>query len=288
MEEENSTDLMAAFLAMDALEAQKEAEMAAQATPVTAVADMLKMADETADAAPEEAAEVVAEAPVVEEPVVAEEKAEEAVADEATEVVEATEDNVVSVDPVLKDAVAAVAEIVKNESGALYTMQHFESELTTEQAQDIATTLVEGAATELAGAGATEEEVGFSVISAALFNLTYEEINELQEMEDIVMEREDEIADIAANSSDPELIEAAAAAIEELEGELDTIVQVEEKLINEMEVDFSDITAALAEPEAEPISCEECTAAYVAAIDALTERASSIAVMTDSMADSLA
>jgi len=204
--EDDSTDLMAAFLAMDALDAKKAEETAvvAVAEPVSAVADALKMSDEVADAW-EEAASEVPEAPVVAEAMEEESCSlpEATVAAEVeetpAEVVEAT------VDPLMM-AKKEVAEVVMQESGELYGMQHFPSELTMDQAEEIASTLVEGAAVELATAGATEEEVNFSVISAALFNLSTEEISELQQMEEIVMEREDEIADMIANSDDPELI----------------------------------------------------------------------------------
>lgn len=48
--EDDSTDLMAAFLAMDALEAKTAAETPVVAEPVSAVADALKMSDEVTDA----------------------------------------------------------------------------------------------------------------------------------------------------------------------------------------------------------------------------------------------
>jgi len=85
--------------------------------------------------------------------------------------------------------------------------------------EEIAANVVEEAACKLAEAK-DDEDLGYSIISAALFELTEEEIAALYEMEEEIVLEECAIAEAASESDDPEIKEAAEEALEELNCEL--------------------------------------------------------------------
>ena len=232
----------------------------------------------------EAAEEVVAE--VVEE-MAAEEPAQEAVAEE-----QSSQEDLDAIAEAERAAFLAVLERLEQEDAAAATA---EETTTTEETSD--------AAEEQAA----PEEEGTSEISAALFDLTAEEVAILKAMEDEIVAEEEAIAEEAEASGDAATIEAAIKEIAELEGEREQIVAEEEAVIAEAEEEAA-MEAALDEdsPAVEnadentveglsqkdlatlKVLCKDTCDEYVAMISELTVSLDEAKDLINRMADSLA
>jgi len=148
----------------------------------------------------------------------------------------------------------------------------------------------------LADAGADEEQVGLSVISTALFDLTAAEVVALQEMEDDIIEEQFALAEIVATSEDPFEAEKAMQQIEALESKLGEIVAAEEAIVDDFEAETEDQTEAAVEiPDLSTLDeerlaeeCAECTVKYEVAIEEATADKQDIQAQTDEIAEALA
>lgn len=119
-----------------------------------------------------------------------------------------------------------------------------------------------------------DEDMGFSLISAALYDLTEQELAALYAMENEILDEEEAIIEAAATSTDPEILAAAAAAIAALEEELAAIKATEQALLAEMNAEDAN-------------KCQTCIDNYVVEIDRMTAKKDAIEALIDDMAVSL-
>lgn len=134
------------------------------------------------------------------------------------------------------------------------------------------------------------------IISAALFDLSAEELAALQAMEDEIIEEEQAIEEAAEASGDAEKIEAAVKEIASLEEEREMIVAQETEVMAEME-EMAKMEEALEDSPVEKpqsseidpkVACKDTCDAYVETIDSLKTQLKGAEELTNQMADSLA
>lgn len=190
--------------------------------------------------------------------------------------------------------VAASLEAAKKEVVHVIMEQFTETDDAT--ATDIATGVVKEAVKELVETSASDEDIGNSVISMALFDLTQEELNIIYNMEDEVIKREYQIAEVAANTDDPEVASEANIALTELEGKFEQLVQAEDMLIaqllgedlkkvtNQINLDTSDVSK---EVHLADNICKECAKNYTTLIEARATEYEKVTTMTDAIAEAL-
>lgn len=180
--------------------------------------------------------------------------------------------------------VAASLEAAKKEVAHVIMEQFTETDDAT--ATDIATGVVKEAVKELVEIGASDEDIGYSVISMALFDLTQEELNIIYNMEDEVIKREYQIAEVAANTDDPEVASEANIALTELEGKFEQLVQAEDMLIAQLlGEDTSDVSEEVVHL-ADNI-CKDCAKNYTTLIEARATEYEKVTTMTDAIAEAL-
>jgi len=95
----------------------------------------------------------------------------------------------------ITEAVADVTMVVK---------QQLSEELDDDLVKEVASHVVEGAVTEGDTSYVTEEEIGSTVISLGLYDLTEQEIKAIHKMEEEVIELEHELATVAEKSDNIE------------------------------------------------------------------------------------
>lgn len=120
----------------------------------------------------------------------------------------------------------------------------------------------------------------------ALFDLTQEELNIIYNMEDEVIKREYQIAEVAANTDDPEVASEANIALTELEGKFEQLVQAEDMLIAQLlGEDTSDVSEEVVHL-ADNI-CKDCAKNYTTLIEARATEYEKVTTMTDAIAEAL-
>ncbi len=142
----------------------------------------------------------------------------------------------IDAEPTFDDAIFAVAK--DNAAEVVATQVQGREGIDMSEAKEIASNIVNDVVEKMDAkeeSKMAEQEIEFSIISAALFDLTTEELAALYQMEDEIIKEEEQIkksADLMTETSD---IEAAIKKIAALEKERASIVAAEEKVLLEQQ-----------------------------------------------------
>ncbi len=140
----------------------------------------------------------------------------------------------IDAEPTFDDAMFAVAK--DNAAEVVAVQVQGREGIDAGEAKEIATNIVTDVVEKLDAkkeSKKAEQEIEFSIISAALFDLTTEELAALYQMEDEIVEEEEQIQKNVALMTESSDIEAAIKRIAALEQERASIVAAEEQVLLE-------------------------------------------------------